>query len=133
VCSAEGLEQVAFFAGSFRGATAAGIVEEHWSGPCGGTMLGVGRSVEHGQTVFFEFLRVERRADGVFYVAQPRGGPATEFRLASASTDLARFENAQHDFPRVITYRKVGANLVTRVEGLEQGKPLVEETTLQPL
>jgi len=131
-CSAVGLEQVAFFTGTYRADTKAGLVEEQWSAPCGGTLLGVGRTVAGGKTTFFEFLRVERRADGVFYVAQPRGGPATEFRLVTASANEARFENPLHDFPRVITYRKVGADLVTRVEGVEQGQPLVEETVLHP-
>ncbi len=131
-CSPVGLEQVAFFTGTYRGSTKEGLVEEQWSAACGGTMLGVGRTVLAGKTTFFEFLRVERRADGVFYVAQPRGGPATEFRLVTAATNEARFENPLHDFPRVITYRKVGADLVTRVEGVEQGQPLVEETVLHP-
>jgi hypothetical protein len=33
------------------------------------------RTLEGDRTVAFEFVRIEARADGVYYVAQP-GGPA---------------------------------------------------------
>ena len=34
------------------------------------------------KAIGFEFLRIEFRADGVFYVAQPGGRPKTEFKLS---------------------------------------------------
>jgi len=54
-------------------------IEEHWTLPVGGTMIGMGRTVAKGKTVFFEYLRIEARTDGLYYVAQPKGRPPTEF------------------------------------------------------
>src|SRR6185295_7552658 len=46
-------------------------IEEHWTLPAGGTMIGVGRTVAGEKTVEFEFLRIEQRGDDIFYVANP--------------------------------------------------------------
>lgn len=44
-------------------------------------MLGVSRTIQGGKMVGFEFLRVVERNGGLVYVAQPGGGPPTEFVL----------------------------------------------------
>ena len=54
----------------------------------------------------FEYLRIVERADGIFYIAQPGGRPATEFKLTTFDGSVAVFENPQHDFPKRIIYRK---------------------------
>lgn len=81
-------------------------------------MLAVGRTIADGKTVFFEFLRVEERPDGLVYVGQPKGHAGAEFRLVRAGDKEAVFENLQHDFPKRIIYRRIDANtLFARVEG----------------
>ena len=120
-CTDHGLPEVEFIAGTHREATKSGFVEEQWSRPCAGMMLGVGRVVDQGKTVFFEYLRIERRPLGVFYVAQPEGGAATEWKLVEQRANYAMFENPLHDFPRVVLYERKGAHLVTIVTGIENG------------
>lgn len=72
-------------------------------------MIGVNRNLETG---FFELLRVELR-DGVpVYVAQPMGGPPTEFAAATIADGDALFRNPDHDFPTDIRYQLDGATLV---------------------
>ena len=45
-------------------------------------MLGMGRTVAGNRTVEFEFLRLEQRGDGIYYIASPKGRcPVTEFKL----------------------------------------------------
>lgn len=67
--------------------------------------------------MFGESLRIEARADGVFYVATPEGEPTTAFRLTRSTADEVVFENPQHDFPTTITYRRSGdEGLVAIVE-----------------
>ena len=65
-------------------------VEEHWTAPSGGTMLAVGRTVKKERTLFFEFLRIETRKDGLVYVAQPKGvSPGTDRSGPSPEKDPA--------------------------------------------
>src|SRR6476646_2210482 len=74
-------------------------VEEHWTKPGGGSMLGMSRTIAGEKTVEFEYLRIEQRADGIYYVAHPKAQcPGTDFKLMRASATELVFENPQHDF-----------------------------------
>lgn len=96
-------------------------IEEHWTLPAGGTMLGMGRTIVGDKTVEFEFLRIEQRANGIYYVANPQGGPATDFKLTRVSGQEAIFENPEHDFPKRIIYKKTaGGTMVASVDGGEK-------------
>ena len=101
-------------------------VEEHWTQPAGGSMLGMGRTVAGARTVEFEYLRIEQREDGIYYVAQPKGRcPATDFKLTRASTQEAVFENPAHDFPKRIIYRKsVNDSLTASIDAGEGTKAM---------
>src|SRR5260221_8026027 len=91
-------------------------------------MFATGRTLAHGKTVFFEFLRIEERPDGVFYVAQPRGKPPTDFRLVRFEKGTAVFENPEHDFPKRIIYTRTGEDtLLASVEGDASSKEKAEE------
>ena len=82
-------------------------IEEHWTQAAGASMIGMGRTVAGEKTVEFEYLRIEQRADGIYYVAHPKARcPGTDFKLTRASATEAVFENPQHDFPKRIIYRK---------------------------
>jgi len=98
--------------------------EEHWTNIAAQSMLGMGRTIANGKTVFHEFLQIRDRADGIVYIAQPNGGTAVEFKLVKINDNEAVFENPQHDFPQRITYqRAIDGSLVAAIEGQEKGKP----------
>ena len=102
--------------------------EEHWIAPAGGAMLGVSRTIARDRMVAFEFLRIEKRADGIFYVAQPGGRPPTEFKLTRSTPTSAIFENPRNDFPKIITYRLDGSDaLAAKIEGDVSGKHKEQE------
>jgi hypothetical protein len=89
-------------------------IEEHWTTAAGGTMMGMSRTVAGEKTAEFEYLRIEQRADGIYYVAHPKARcPGTDFKLTKASATEAVFENPQHDFPKRIIYRKTADDLLT--------------------
>ncbi len=101
---AAGPADLAFMKGAWEGGGGAMKFEERWTEEAGGLMLGVSRTLKGERAVSFEFLRVEFRKDGVFYVAQPGGGPKTEFKLTASDGKSATFENPQHDHPKLIRY-----------------------------
>ena len=100
--------------------------EEHWTTAAGATMMGMSRTVAGEKTVEFEYLRIEQRADGIYYVAHPKARcPATDFKLTRASANEVVFENPQHDFPKRIIYRKGADDSMTAsVDGGEGTKAI---------
>lgn len=121
-------------AGDWQTERGKAMIDEHWSHPAGGTMMGMSRTVAGGRTVEFEFLRIEERADGIFYVAQPNGGPPTDFKLVTLEKQRATFENLQHDFPQRIIYEKrADGSLLARIEGDVGGKLNAVEFLYKPM
>jgi Domain of unknown function (DUF6265) len=104
VLAAAGPADLAFMKGAWEGGAAPMKFEERWTEEAGGLMLGVARTIKGERAIAFEFLRIEFRKDGVFYVAQPGGRPKTEFKLTASDGKSATFENPEHDHPKLIRY-----------------------------
>lgn len=99
---------------------------EQWSPLRGDVLLGVGSTVYQGKAQSYEYLRIERRPDGVYYVALP-SGQEDAFKLVSITTDdkdvIHTFSNPQHDFPQTIIYRRATEGwLYAHVEGKLNGE-----------
>lgn len=100
-------------------------IEEHWTAVAGGSMMGISRTIAGDKTVEFEYLRIEQRADGIYYVAHPKARcPGTDFKLTRASANEAVFENPQHDFPKRIIYRKTDDGLTASIDAGEGSKAI---------
>lgn len=102
------IDDLAWLSGAWvgtRGRTGATSIEERWSPPLGGALLGVSRTVSRGEMRSFEFLRIVERDGGLVYFAQPGGRSPTEFVLTELSTTRAVFDNPRHDYPKRIVYQ----------------------------
>ncbi len=101
-------------------------IEEHWTLPAGKTMMGLSRTVAGDKTVEFEYLRIEQRPDGIYYVAHPKARcPGTDFKLTRSTATEAVFENPQHDFPKRVIYRKnADDSLTASIDGGEGTKSM---------
>ncbi|HUP18535.1 MAG TPA: DUF6265 family protein [Gemmatimonadota bacterium] len=116
--AASPVEVLGWMAGCWARESAASSMEEVWTRPRGGIMLGVSRTVRGGAATGFEHLLLHARGDTVIYRASPSGQATTEFAATHLSDTLAVFENPRHDFPRIIAYRPAaGDSLHARVEG----------------
>jgi hypothetical protein len=113
------LKSLAWIAGTFRGVVGGIEMEEYWTTPEGGVMLGLHRDTREGKLLFFEYLRIEATDDGIDYIASPRGGESTHFRLVEQGERRAVFSNPDHDFPQRIIYSRDGDTLCARIEGKE--------------
>jgi hypothetical protein len=121
------IAQVAWLAGTWRGGDGPVRFEERWTPPAGDAMLAVSRTLKGDRMVTFEFLRIIERNGGLIYIAQPNGGPPTEFTLTAITADSVTFENPAHDFPKTIRYRKrADGALEARVsDGGQKGETFV--------
>jgi hypothetical protein len=125
------LDALGWLSGSWAGVVDGARVEEHWTVPAGGSLLGMNRTVAGGRTLFFELLRIEVRDDGIVYLASPRGRhPPTPFRLAGMTERQVVFENPEHDFPQRIIYSRDGDSLHARIEGMQDGELRASDWTL---
>ena len=118
------LQDLTWLAGGWQLAKGARCIEEHWTRPSSNMLVGASRTVEGGRTVAFEFLRIEARADGIYYVAQPGGRPPVDFKLSSDNASELVFLNPGHaDHLKRIIYRRQGdGGLEARVEGEDDGR-----------
>ena len=121
------LADLAWIAGDWQTAPGGSrLIEEHWTNAAGAMMMGMSRTIAGEKTVEFEYVRIEQRGDGIYYVAHPKARcPGTDFKLTRASTNEVVFENPQHDFPKRIIYRK-GADdsLTASIDGGEGTKTI---------
>ena len=94
------------------------LTMEMWMPPDGGTMMGASRTTRAGVVREYEQLRLHTDGDTLIYSALPSGQRLADFKSTSISESSLVFENPTHDFPKKITYRRIGADsIVARVEG----------------
>jgi len=115
------ITDMGWLAGAWVGTRGSASIEERWSPPLGGAMLGVSRTVSRGKMVAFEYLRIVERDGGLVYVAQPGGAPPTEFVLTELDTTRAVFENPRHDSPQRIVYELSAEGSLSASIGFAKG------------
>jgi hypothetical protein len=133
--AAVSLSDLSWLSGCWRGNVNQREFREHWLPLRGNLLIGAGHTVTQDRTQDFEYVRIEPRADGLHYVAQPSAGKETAFRLADRQVDgpdtIFTFANDAHDFPQRIVYRRGSEGwLYIHVEGRVQGE---ERKVIYPL
>ena len=99
------------------------LISEMWMKPAGMSMLGMGRTVKNDKTTGWEYMRIEQRADGMYFVSKPKENTEdTAFKLIRSTLNEVVFENKEHDFPQRIIYKLQGTTMVGRIEGNNNGK-----------
>jgi Domain of unknown function (DUF6265) len=99
------------------------VVEEQRMPDRAGTMVGMGRSVGPRGLYDYELTVIQEEGSRLLYVAHPRRQPVATFVASVATADSVVFENAQHDFPQRVGYRRVGADSVLAwIDGTSNGK-----------
>jgi DNA-binding beta-propeller fold protein YncE len=114
------LADVAFMSGCWRGQLpqGGGWIEERYSPPAAGMMLGTSHTVGGQNTKYYEFIEITEREGEVEMTPLPAGKKSVSFRLVRLLGKKAVFENAEHDFPKRIIYQlKDDGMLLARIEG----------------
>lgn len=126
------LDALAWLRGCWAGAVNRRDFLEHWSPPRGGMMVGFSHTAvaprlegarkerldapakapvdpSRERTQDYEYLRLEARSDGIYYVAVPSGKKEVVFKLTEVSEDgaakLFTFTNLVDEFPQRLIYR----------------------------
>lgn len=129
------IDQLGWLQGCWDGKVNQRDFREEWLPLRGEMMIGASQTVLQGKTQDFEYLRLELRPDGVYYIAIPSGKKESPFRLKGKSTDgddeIFTFENTVDEFPQRILYRKGTKGwLYAHVEGTVNGQ---EKKVIYPM
>lgn len=121
------LDALAWLAGCWEGKVNSRDFREEWLPLRGDVMVGASQTAMQGKTQDFEYLRLELRADGVYYVALASGKKETAFRMAGKTIDGAdeifTFDSPGGEFPQRIIYRRGTEGwLFAHVEGKLNGE-----------
>jgi uncharacterized protein DUF6265 len=126
---AEALAALAWLQGCWHGNVNQREFREHWLPPAGGMMVGAGHTVMGGKTQDYEFVRLEVRPEGLFYVVVPMSQKEQTFKLVDARRDevssaqIFTFDNVANEFPQHIMYRRGGEGwLYAGIEGTLSGQ-----------
>jgi hypothetical protein len=123
------IEDAAWLAGRWTGSGLGGQLEEVWSPPAGGQMVGHFRLVQDGKPVFYEFILLDVVEGGVRmrlkhfnpdHTAWEDKDAWTTFSPVSASKDKLVFS--------ALTIERTGADTLTMTLKLRQEGKVVEET-----
>ena len=129
------IESLGWLAGCWRGSVNQREFREHWLPLRGGMIVGAGHTVLQDKTQDFEYMRIEARPDGVYYVAIPSGKPEAAFKLTTIRSDeqVSEFAFARDGnvFPdRMIYVRGQEGWLYATVQGTVSG---VERKVTYPM
>jgi hypothetical protein len=119
-----------WLAGCWEAMTASDTLEEYWTSPRGGMMLGLSRLVHNGSLITYERNRIAIRDSRVVFLSQVDSEPVKEFAAVDLSPNAATFE-AGGEVTERIQYRREADTLRVRfarhVGGTERGieEPLV--------
>lgn len=84
-------------------------VDECWTRPRGGILIGSGRSGKGEALKSWEAMQIVRGPDGkLTFWASPQGGARVAFPLVSQRVSEVVFANPAHDYPQRIRYWREG-------------------------
>jgi hypothetical protein len=136
------LDQLAWLRGCWAGNVNRRDFVEQWLPPRAEMMVGVSHTIVQNRkdaskasTEDYTYLRLEARADGIYYIAVPSGKTELPFKLTGVENDKGitafTFTGPGDGFPQQIVYRHTeGGMLFAEVTGKLDGK---EKKVIYPM
>ncbi len=101
-----------------------GWTEECWTDTRGGLMIGSGRDGSGDKVGHWEWMRIERGADGsLTFYGSPKGAPPVGFKAIEADGKSITFVNASHDYPQRVRYLATEAGIDAEVSLADGSRP----------
>jgi hypothetical protein len=129
------LDQLSWLRGCWSGKVERREFMETWLPPRGGMMVGISQTIVQEprrgtgpRTQDYEYLRLEARPDGVYYVVVPSGEKESAFKLGTVGESTGRtaytFESQRDEFPQRIVYMRGSDGwLYAQVAGTFRNEP----------
>ena len=91
---------------------------ERWTKVSATAWQGVGVTLRGKDTAFIEKLQLVTKDGNIYYVADvPENKGAVCFKFTAISNDGFTCENPEHDFPKMISYKKEGNTIRAVISG----------------
>jgi hypothetical protein len=116
------IDRLAWMAGAWIEEKAGVVTRETWLAPMDGVMAGANQTNRLGRAPQVEHMTIRAGPAGAAFTAYIGGQPPVAFQLRPGPDDRAVFENLAHDFPQRVIYRRCGADLCARIEGVVGGE-----------
>ena len=101
---------------------------ESWEKISDNELSGRSYVIMEADTFVIETIQLLQQKDSLFYTATVNGQNENQpirFSLVSLSENTMSFENVKHDFPQVVSYRKINSDsLVAEISGHKDGTEL---------
>ena len=111
----------AWLAGCWAARTSSDTLEEYWTVPRVGVMLGVSRLVHNDSLVSYEQNRIEAHGTGLAFISQILNQPAREYVAVEGGSNIVTFEAPGETVNERIRYRRDANTLWVRFERLGKG------------
>jgi|SRR5687768_10743451 len=125
------IAQASWLIGTWSGKLKDRINYETWEKYNDSTFVGRSYSIQQGDTVSSESIKLVQRGEAINYIPTVQGqnnDMAVMFTLTSSDSSKLIFENPAHDFPQIITYRMISQDsLIAEISGLINGKHHAQE------
>lgn len=118
------LPMPAFLSGCWMEQKAERWTEECWTIARDGQMMGSARTGKDQKIDHWEWMRIERDEKGnpTFY-ASPKGVPASAFPAIRATATEIEWQNAAHDYPQRIVYRRTDQGIDAEISLIDGSEP----------
>jgi hypothetical protein len=120
------IQKAEWLIGTWENKTPKGSMYETWSKATDKELTGKSYIVKEKDTIIFENIQLIEKHDGLFYIPTVKNqndGLPVHFAAKIISETQLVFENLQHDFPQIISYKKINTDsLVAEISGTKNGK-----------
>jgi hypothetical protein len=133
------VDDLAWFAGSWRGAKGEDVIEEQWSGVAGGTMMAMFRWLKDDAVRFYELITLEPEEDGVLMrikhfspglIGWEEKDQSVVFVLVQAEARKAVFSRRGYEEQLWLVYERPSPHELIVYFDKGEGEPPLEEQFL---
>ncbi len=120
------IKKAQWLIGTWENKTQRGSIFETWKKVSDNELIAMSYVLKEKDTMVFENIQLLQQPDGLFYVPKVKNqnqGLPIRFRAKMVSETQLVFENPKHDFPQVISYKRITKDsLVAEISGTKNGQ-----------
>lgn len=133
----EEIEKTEWLIGTWENKTGRGSIYETWSKINNKELSGKSYAIKEIDTIVFEVIQLIQKQNNLWYIPKVKKqneGMPVHFALKTISDSILVFENAQHDFPQIISYVRISADsLIAEISGTKSGQLLKQSFPMKRL